>query len=215
MVIVDSDGQHNPDDIPYLIKEMLYSKADIVIGSRFVNGNGKNQHIPAYRKLGMKVLDTATNASVGLKVSDSQSGFRAYSRNAINCITLTNSDMGVGSEILIRAAENSLKISEVPIKVRYDLEDTSSKNPISHGFGVLNNIIGLVSQKRPMLFFCIPGALLMGIGTICVFMFMTIFNSTHNLQVEYGIGAALFIILGMLFISTGLMLASIQSLRNN
>ena len=53
----------------------------------------------------------------------------------------------------------------------------------------------------------------MGIGTICVFMFMTIFNETHSLHIEYGIGAALFIILGMLFVSTGLMLAAIQKIK--
>jgi glycosyltransferase involved in cell wall biosynthesis len=54
MVIIDSDGQHNPDDIPRLL-EPLKNGADLVIGSRFINGNGKN--VPAYRKIGMKILD--------------------------------------------------------------------------------------------------------------------------------------------------------------
>ena len=63
-----------------LVEEMVSSKSDIVIGSRFVNGNETNQKIPAYRKFGMKVLDSATVAGSGLKVSDSQSGFRAYSK---------------------------------------------------------------------------------------------------------------------------------------
>ncbi len=213
MVTLDADGQHNPNDIPFLIQEMLNSRSDVVIGSRFVNGNGKNQQIPAYRKFGMKVLDTATNVGTGMNVSDTQSGFRAYSKKAFKCIRLTDLDMGAGSEILIKAAENGLKIKEVPIKIRYDLENTSSQHPLAHGLKVLNNIIRLVSQKRPLLFFCLPGFLLVSIGTIFGFMLLTIFNMTRNLQVEYGIGTFLFVMVGLTLISTGLMLYSIQTVR--
>ena len=213
MVIIDSDGQHNPDDIPCLIKEMLDSKSDIVIGSRFVNGNGKNQHIPAYRKFGMKVLDTATNAGTGLHISDSQSGFRAYSSNAIKSIILHDSDMGAGSEILVRAAEKNLKIVETPIHVRYDLKNTSSKNPISHGFGVLNNIITLISQRRPLLFFGIPGLLMLFIGTVFCFMVLETFNDTRNVAIGYALIFMLCTIIGVFSIFTGLTLMAIQNLK--
>lgn len=212
MIIIDADGQHDPEDIPRLIAETLTSGSDIVIGSRFVNGNGKNQKIPMYRKFGMKVLDVATNAGTGLKVSDSQSGFRAYSRNAINNLNLENADMGIGSEILFKAAENNLKITEVPIKVRYDLENTSSKNPISHGFGALNYIISLTSRRRPVLLFRLPGTAMIGIGTVCAFMFISAFSLTHSLAVEFGLGAILFILPGVLLVSTRLTLSSVQSM---
>lgn len=213
MVILDADGQHSPSDIPLLIEEMNRDGADIVIGSRFLNGNSAKENIPAYRKVGMKVLDTATAVGSGVSVTDTQSGFRAYSRTAIRKIQLGDTGMGAGSEILMRAAEAKLKISEAPITVRYDLKGASSKGPFEHGFSVLTSIIKFISQKRPLSFFCIPGAIMVSIGTVCVFMLLTIFNNTHSLNISYGLGSILFFILGMLFISTGLTLASIQSLK--
>jgi len=213
MIIIDADGQHNPDDIPSLISEMKKSQSDIVIGSRFVNGNGKKQKIPVYRKVGMKVLDTATELGSGLKITDSQSGFRLYSNKAINIITLDNNDMAAGSEILMQAAERNLKITEVPIKVRYDIKDTSSKNPITHGFSVLGNIIMLISQRRPLLFFCVPGAILLLAGMIFAFMAFDIFNVTRNISITYTIGTALCILIGTFSIFTGLILQAIRSLK--
>ena len=97
MVIIDSDGQHDPSEIPKLL-EPLKNGFDLVIGSRFVNGNGKN--VPIYRKFGMKVLDVATYVAGGLNVTDSQSGFRAYGKRAIENIHLYDTDMSAGSEIL-------------------------------------------------------------------------------------------------------------------
>ena len=88
MVIIDSDGQHNPADIPRLL-EPLEKGIDMVIGSRFLES--KSEHIPAYRKVGMKVLDTATNFVGGINVTDSQSGFRAYNKTAIQKIRINSS----------------------------------------------------------------------------------------------------------------------------
>jgi glycosyltransferase involved in cell wall biosynthesis len=213
MVIIDADGQHNPDDIPALVTEMMRSRSDIVIGSRFVNGNGKKQKIPAYRKVGMHVLDTATEIGSGYHITDSQSGFRIYSKNAIHNIDLNNNGMAVGSEILIQAADTKLKITEVPIKVRYDIENTSSENPITHGLSVLSNIIGLISQKRPLLFFCVPGALLILAGAIFGIAALNAFNLTRNISVIYTVGGAIFVMIGMFSIFTGLILSSIQNIR--
>jgi glycosyltransferase involved in cell wall biosynthesis len=213
MVVIDADGQHNTNEIPLLVRDIVDSGSDIVIGSRFVNGNSKNQRIPAYRKLGMKVLDTATNTCAGMKLSDSQSGFRAYSRKAIHSLTLVNHDMGIGSEILIKAAESRLKISEAPITVRYDIGDTSSINPLAHGFSVLNDVACRVSLKRPVLFYYVPGAIMMAIGVLFAFLLFTIFNETRSLAVEYGIGALVFVVVGMILVSTGLTLSSMGTIR--
>ena len=215
MVIIDADGQHSPDDIPALINEMIRSKSDIVIGSRFVNGNGKMQKIPAYRKVGMRVLDTATDFGMGYHIADSQSGFRIYSRNAIRNINLDNDGMAAGSEILIQAADKKLKIEEVPINVRYDIDNTSSENPISHGLGVLGNIIRLVSQRRPLLFFCVPGALLIVAGAIFGVIALNIFNMTRDISVIYTVGGAISVMVGIFSIFTGFVLSSIQNLRLN
>lgn len=215
MIIIDADGQHDPDDIPSLISEMKKSQSDIVIGSRFVNGNGKKQKIPAYRKIGMKILDTATELGSGLKITDSQSGFRLYSRKAINEIKLGNNDMAAGSEILIQAANNKLQISEVPITVRYDIENTSSENPVRHGFSVLGNIIRLISQRRPLLFFCAPGALLLIFGIVFGILSLDTFNNTRDISIFYTMASAMFVVLGTFSIFTGFILQSILTIKSN
>lgn len=214
MIIIDADGQHSPDDIPILLEEMKKSNSDIVIGSRFINGNGHKQKIPVYRKVGMKVLDTATGVGSGVHVSDSQSGFRAYSNNAIKSITLGSNGMSAGSEILMQAANKNLKITEVPISVRYDIKGTSSKSPISHGFEVLGSIIKLISESRPLLFFCVPGALLLVIGTIFAFLTFDKFNITRNISIYYILIGTLCFLVGIFSIFTGFILSSIQQIKS-
>lgn len=211
MVILDADGQHNPDEIPRLVDEMVNGQFDIVIGSRFVNGNDKTQNIPAYRKVGMLVLDTATGVGSGSHTTDSQSGYRLYSKNAIRKIHFKNDGMAAGSEILIQAADKKLKISEVPINVRYDIENTSSQNPAYHGLTVLSNIVGLIAHKHPLLFFCVPGAILMVIGIASGIYAESLFLSTGFASLFYTIICVICILLAIFSMFTGLILQSIQS----
>ena len=137
IVTIDGDGQHNPDEIPILIKPIIEDGADLVNGSRYMNGPEENT--PAYRRVGQKVLDIATNISAGISVTDSQSGFRAFSSKSKDCFRFKGTGFGIESEMLADAAESGLKIVEVPITVRYDV-DGSTKDPITHGVGVLFNI---------------------------------------------------------------------------
>ena len=138
VVTIDADGQHNPDEIPSLIKPVVEEGADLVNGSRYMNGPEENT--PAYRRIGQQVLDNATNISAGIKVTDSQSGFRAFSPAACKVFRFHDTGFAIESEMLVDVAEAGLKIVEVPITVRYDV-DGSTKNPVTHGVGVLLNII--------------------------------------------------------------------------
>ena len=138
VVTIDADGQHNPDEIPSMIKPVIEDGADLVNGSRYMNGPEENT--PAYRRVGQQVLDNATNISAGIKVTDSQSGFRAFSPAACKVFRFYDTGFGIESEMLVDVAEAGLKIVEVPITVRYDV-DGSTKNPVTHGVGVLLKII--------------------------------------------------------------------------
>jgi dolichol-phosphate mannosyltransferase len=208
MVILDGDGQHNPSYIPDFIKvlKMKTSKADVVIGSRFLT---KNKTIPRYRIVGMKVLNLFTRLH-GTKTTDSQSGYRAYSRRAIEKIRVTNPDMGAGSEILTQSKNYNLKMVEIPITVRYDIENTSSKNPWRHGFGVLGGLIRVISENKPLLFFGVAGAVFTIIGLI--FGAEVLYNA--NMGGGVGVGSALvsvlFIIIGVFSVFTGLILQAIR-----
>ena len=208
MVILDGDGQHNPSYIPDFIKvlKMKTSKADVVIGSRFLT---KNKTIPKYRIVGMKVLNLFTRLH-GTKTTDSQSGYRAYSRIAIEKIRVTNPDMGAGSEILTQSKNYNLKLVETPITVRYDIENTSSKNPWMHGFGVLGGLIRVISENRPLLFFGVAGAVFTIIGLIVGAEVLHIANMGRGVAVGSALVSVLIIIIGVFSVFTGLILQAIR-----
>ena len=139
VVTIDGDGQHNPCEIPSLIKPIVDGDADLVNGSRYLDGF--DDDTPAYRRVGQRVLDIATNITSGTNVTDSQSGFRAFRGNTLKYYRFRDTGFGIESEMLADASENNLKIVEVPITVRYDVENSSTKGPVSHGVGVLFKII--------------------------------------------------------------------------
>jgi glycosyltransferase involved in cell wall biosynthesis len=204
LVILDSDGQHNPADVGRLLEALVTEDVDVVIGSRFVGENHKD--IPGYRKVGMKVLDGATMVAGVADISDSQSGFRAYGRRAIEKINLSGSGMSAGSEILIQISDHHLKIAEVPITVRYDIEGTSSEHPVKHGVLVLYKIIGLISYRRPLPAFGIPGVALIITGMIAELWVFEELRIAHVFHDILAIGSAFIMILGMLLLITGLIL---------
>lgn len=218
LIILDADGQHNPDDIPKFLNAFKSRECDLVIGSRFLND--AKDSIPAYRKVGMKVLDTATNFAASNNmpdVSDSQSGFRAYNKKAIKTIspTLSGNGMSAGSEILLHAAEATLQICEVPIHVRYDLEETSSENPVKHGMMVLYNIVGYISFKRPLWFFGLPGTVLTAGGLTVGLLVLNELHKSGIFHYTMGMLSVLAMIFGMLLFTSGLILNSIVKLINS
>ena len=208
MVILDSDGQHDPLYIPHLM-EKINEGADVVIGSRFLNG--KN-NVPIYRKAGMKVLDIVTNSVSGLDVSDTQSGYRAYSKKAINNIMINGYGMSAGSEILIQAKNSDLKIEEVPIICSYDVDDPSTHNPIRHGIDVLMGIVRAVGISRPLTYLGIPGVLLVVLGCIISMWILQGYNAGGFLPFGPTMIMMLLIIVGSLSAFSGIMLYSVGRL---
>jgi glycosyltransferase involved in cell wall biosynthesis len=208
LIILDADGQHNPDCMPKLTKPILSGEADIVIGSRFIENTSK---IPAYRVMGMKVLDKLTNLSGHKehKVSDSQSGYRAYSRNAYANIYLTEKGMGVGSEILMKAHEQNMKITEVPITVRYDVSKHSN-HPITHGFNVAMTIVRTISQRRPLLFFGVTGLIMLLFGLFFGFHVIDMYNRNQGLPVGNALIAVTLTITGSFTMLTGIILYALE-----
>ena len=90
--------------------------------------------IPAYRRIGQEVLTFATNLNSEIKINDSQSGFRAFSKNTFETFKFNNTGMGIESEMIADAAGAGFRIKEVPITCRYDV-DGSTFNPVKHGLG--------------------------------------------------------------------------------
>ncbi|MBN2013942.1 MAG: glycosyltransferase family 2 protein [Candidatus Altiarchaeota archaeon] len=206
MVTLDGDGQHNPSEITKVVKSIINGEADIVIGSRFL---GKSSRIPGYRKFGIKFLNRMTNLS-SRKVSDTQSGFRAYSRKAINSLRLNESGMGIGSEILMNAQKLDLKIEEVPISVRYDVSKPS-QHPLSHGASVLGTVLSYIEEKRPLEFFGLIGILCLTSGVGLGFWVFQRYNEVHQLATGSAVITAILVLTGILSIFSGIIIHTIVS----
>lgn len=200
LIILDADSQHNPSEIPSLIAGVSEGY-DVVIGSREM----QKHMIPRYRRVGQKVLGRLTNLLSGEKIADTESGFRAYSRKAINELDLKETGMAISSEIIKSAATKKLRIGEVPVSVSYT-GDGSSLNPVSHGTGVLRSLFIMISEERPLLFFGILGAGLIIAGIVMGILVIQAMSSNQVLQVGNALVCMLLITVGVLVISTGIIL---------
>lgn len=210
MVILDGDGQHDPGDIPLLLKQMKTTGADVVIGSRFLE---KNYTMPLYRLVGMKVLDAVTRLTGRVDVSDSQSGYRAYGRRAIEAISIADDDMGAGSEILAQIREHELEIAEVPILARYDLENTSSQNPLTHGLDVIDSLVWRVAGKRPFLFMGVPGFFMAIAGIYVGILLVETYNQTRQFSPVYAFLISILLLVGALGLFMGLTMDVISRVK--
>ena len=212
MITIDGDGQHNPDQIPLLLNTISKHNVDVVIGSRFLN---PNIEAPGYRQRGIKIITSTANYGTDLKVSDSQSGFRSYSKIAINAIHPTEEGMSVSTEILLKISNKGLSLAEVPITVSYD-GDTSQHHPVSHGVSVLANTIKHVSIKHPLQFYGISGLILITIGLILGGLFLD--GYLNNQVILYGmmVGSVILFLLGSILSVTAIILFSMVNLiRDN
>jgi glycosyltransferase involved in cell wall biosynthesis len=160
-VIIDADGQHDTEEIGRVMAPIVEGKADLVIGSRFIEDK---KGIPFYRKIGQHILNKATNAGSQKKVTDTQSGYRALSATGIENMDFESDGYGIESSMILHFASRGLNIMEVPIGVNYNVPHKHKKNPVSMGFGLMNHLITLISLKKPLMYIGVPGMLFIGVG---------------------------------------------------
>ena len=206
LVTFDSDGQHRISDIEKIIEPIQNKMSDIVIGSRFT-GDGKAD-MPKYRKLGIKVITNLVNSQTGKKITDSQSGFRAYNTKVLAQINPSESGMGVSTEILIKADKQKLKIREIPITILYEGE-TSTHNPIAHGTSVILSTMKFISIEHPLKFYGIPGIGFLLIGLFFAIWTIQEFTSTGRIVTNISLIGVGSIIFGMILTMTSIMLFSL------
>jgi glycosyltransferase involved in cell wall biosynthesis len=212
LVTLDADGQHNPDEIPRLIEPILWKKADMVNGARFLKGH--TIEVPRYRRLGQEILTLATNMTAEVHLNDSQSGFRAFSHTTFPSFKFSNNGMGVESEMINDATAAGFKITEVPITCRYDVEG-STFNPVKHGMNVLGSIINQFERKHPLLYFGVPGFILVFIGTMLGFWTVYGYNAGNGFWVGKAMLSMTFLLLGCFGMFTGMILNSLSLLVND
>lgn len=211
MITLDSDGQHNPDQIPAVLEPILKDGFDIVIGSRFLNDSDR-QKVPAYRSFGVKTITRFTQAASYNNITDAQSGFRAYNKIALSKINLFEQGMAVSTEILLRAKEKNMLIKEVPVTIEYNVLNPSTHNPLSHGISTLYSIIQFISLRHPLAFYGIPGIILLAISGLFMYTQVDLYSATKYISTNLilvSLGAA---ITGMILLATAVIINTITAL---
>lgn len=211
LVTLDGDGQHNPSDIPVLIKPILEKKADIVIGSRFLHGE-EAKGIPLYRQVGIKAITRLVVAASNCGVSDAQNGFRAYGRRALERLKFYERGMGVSVEILLKAKEQYLRVVEVPVVCNYKGLETSTHAPLAHGVSVLMSIVKLVVEDHPLLFLGMPGAVSLLIGMLFGVWMLQIYALGHRIVTNVALASIAFTLIGLFALFTAITLYAIARL---
>ncbi len=207
LVIIDGDGQHDPKEISLLTQPIIDGQADIVVGSRFLE---KENHAPFYRRVGQRALTAATNLGSGHKLTDSQSGCRAYSSEALSKLNLTESGMAISSEIQFAIKESGLRVCEVPIDVSYEGE--SKRNPVGHGMNVLTRVLVLFILRQPLLLFGIPSIICLIIALIFGLEVLSVHSNDGFVPFGPAVALVLFGLTGLIGMLAALALQAMKEL---
>jgi glycosyltransferase involved in cell wall biosynthesis len=211
-VMLDADGQHDPSEIQRVAGLVSIGKADLVIGSRFLY---KSRGIPPYRQFGQKTLDLFTNIGSKAQVSDSQSGFRALSCQALDNLDFRSDGYNVESDMIAHFSELGLPIMEVPITVNYEVPNKHKKHPLTHGLGVLSRLIELITRKRPLLMFGLPGFCFVIIGLLFASQAFNEYYLTSKFSFSTSMISVLLLVIGMFMGIAGLLLNTLVSIIND
>jgi glycosyltransferase involved in cell wall biosynthesis len=207
VVTLDADGQHFPRQLHRLVAPVQSGDADIVIGSRYLDARSQ---VPRHRVWGHKLFNFVTNRASRTSVTDSQSGFRAFSKSAIETICFNSNGFAVESEMQFIAREHDLILLEVPITIGYP--GRPKRSVIGQGMSVLHGILRLTGQYRPLLFFGLPGVLMILLGLLFGIRILRGYGVSTNVVLENALIAGLLFVAGTIIFSTGIVLHSVRGL---
>lgn len=204
LAILDGDWQHDPAEMSELLDALTNTDADIVIGSRYMDGDTGDT--PLYRRFGQRVLDSLTYLSSGTQVSDSQSGYRVFNRDAIEQLDINTDGFGVETEMLRTANEHGLTVAEAPISVRYDVPDANTSNSLFHGLHVVDTFLRIVRDRHPLLFFGIPGLTMMLLGLLYGGWTVSLYQSGGGFYIGKALFSAVLFIIGTFAVFSALIM---------
>ena len=141
VVTLDADGSHKPEEIPWIMQELTEDRADFVIGSRFANSEANKTKIPKINRIGNRIFNNLTGYITGVKISDSQSGFRAIRASLIKKMKLTSHGYEVESEMLVKALKIDARVKETSISFDQRTMGRSKLDPLRDGTRIFYAII--------------------------------------------------------------------------
>lgn len=205
VVMLDGDAQHDPAEIPLLVRPITEGLADVVVGSRFLETKSA---IPAWRQAGQHALTVVTNAASGVESTDSQSGFRAFSLPALDKLHFRSRGLAMESEMQFLVRRAGLRVTEVPISVQY--LDGNKRNPVAHGLQVIDSILGLVARRRPLLFMGGPGIVLTILGLLAGITVVEAVDFKHVVPLGTATLSALLLTVGIVLGIAGIILNTVE-----
>ena len=141
IVTMDADGSHRAEDIPFLLSPMLNGGSfEAIVGSRFVDEKGRRS-TSSLHLIGNRIINALILMVTGRYISDSQSGFRAYKKNALGKITLHSTGFDIESEMTIKMLKKGLKFMEIPIRCDPRMNGVTRINTFQDGFNIVKTII--------------------------------------------------------------------------
>jgi hypothetical protein len=216
LVTLDADGQHDPEDIPKLVRAQREEDASVVIGNRFADD--ADSAVPMYRRIGLGIINAMTNLSMSRIhpsgwVGDTQSGFRAYDSAMIEAVAEADSigdGMSASTDILDLAQQSGYAIADVGSEITYDVENSSQSNPVIHGGSVVANVLRTVERRRPITTLGVPGFAAVVVGFAV--LYWSVWSATVTAVFPWGIAllSTVFVSLGALACLTAVVIHSLN-----
>jgi len=208
-VMLDADGTYEPKDIAKMAEIILAGQADFVIGNRFANM--EEEAMTSVNKIGNKLLSYVARRLLGIKVSDSQCGLRAFRSDLTNIFYTSAHGMPFATEMLTAAKSQSIKIKEIPTSY-YKRVGNTKLSPLQDGSRILGTIVRLMRDTRPLPLFGSIGLLFFAIGIFFGFEVVVKYWETGTVdRIPTAVLSALFMILGVQSVSLGLISDMIRS----
>ena len=119
--------------------------------------------------------------------------------------------MAVSAETVAEAARKNLKVTQVPVNVKYT-PDGSTHNPIAHGLGIITRVLVWISERKPMFFFGLSGVVLIILGLIAGIFSLSLYSASGVVSVGWTLVTIFFLTIGSFSFFTGLILRSISGI---
>ncbi len=141
-VQVDGDGQHDPEEIAYLLQELKSRGCDMMIGSRFAGH--ESYRSTATRRTGIKIFALLYKTLLGLKITDATSGFRAYNRKCISLLASNYPDDYPEPEVVMILGRKGFRIGEAGVSMRERMYGKSSITPLKSLYYMVKVIMSII-----------------------------------------------------------------------
>ena len=208
-IMVDGDGTYPPEDVHRLLEPVLADEADMSVGSR-LHADSESQ-FKSLNRFGNRMFLAVLNSVFKVRITDMLSGYRVFNRKFVKGVPLFGGGFETETELTIKALARGFRIEEVPVNLGTRPEGSFSKIRITQdGFRILNMILALFRDYKPLTFFGAAGLFLVALGFVPGAVVVYEYIETGLVpRLPSAVLAVGLVLSGMLSITVGLVLHTI------